>query len=379
MLRAMYKTKCVPFETIKAVTLVAHLFYMSALQMRALMGIFKDTSVRAEFLVRLFLRLMDMHNEKIFRARFEDHNEVMRLQHRLGHVTFFPFIQPEQATFELNFSVYDQRLAMHILMSITAKEAYPNLREYSYTLPDGTVVDLNMGIPRSWEVLDRLPKTGVFRAKYNGAPEDRVYKERQRLMAKYGFWRSPPENEVMWWSLIQECPVDVVEFVEFIYTKYGNIWKVFKIIDGEDGNGEITLVEFREGIEEMNCKKFNGKNKDERIVNVFRYLDPSGEGQVSKGEWGVLEQIMMEMKLSIKEFVQFCERTFGDDIMDAWDELDADGSGEIDKTEWVDCCNNLGFFGLTDPIFSYLDKRDVDAINQEDFQYLKTFQDKNKS
>merc|ERR1712100_701346 len=151
-------------------------------------------------------------------------------------------------------------------------------------------------------------------------------------------------------------PMDVVEFVEFCYSgqeklidvlaansktskeklkKLHPLDMVFRIIDGEDGNGEISLREFEEGIEEMSCKKFDPKDKTDppkstRISSVFRYLDPSGEGTVSKDEWGVLKQLWNEINLSIKEFVDFCERTFEGDLSAAWKLLDADESGAID-------------------------------------------------
>jgi len=198
-------------------------------------------------------------------------------------------------------------------------------------------------------------------------------------MKKYGYWNEPPESEVMWWSSIQEAPLDVVEFVEFIYTKYRDIWKPFKIIDGPDGQGQINLRAFEEGIDNMKCKKFNGKNKQERIMTVFRYLDPSGEGQVSEGEWGVLEQLFNEIQLSIKEFVAFCERTFGPNLKDAWDALDDDGSGEIDENEWNSACQQLGFFGLTSPIFNFLDADDEGTVSLDEFELLNSFQTKYKS
>lgn len=377
ILAAVYRGECSAADKVEALTMLSHWFYLTCLQMRELIGLFKDHDVRAELLVRFFLRLVDIHNEKIIRSRFESVVEFQHLQSRLGHTTYFPFIQPEQASFELDLAVHDQRLAFHILLTIAAKEGRDHLRDYSLVHPDGTLENFTAGMPRSWDIYERIPKGGIFRAKYNCAPEDRSYSERAKLLQKYGFW-TPPEDEkqVMWWSSIAECPIDVVEFVQFIYTKYRCIWKVFKMIDGEDGNGQITLQEFTAGLETLKCTKFNGKDKQQRIVNVFRYLDPSGEGQVSEGEWGILEQLFDEIQLSIKEFVDFCERIFGDDLLQAWHEIDKDGGGDIDREEWNAACEELGFFGLVQPIFDFLDQDDEGTVSLQEFRLLESFQAK---
>merc|ERR1712096_155885 len=99
----------------------------------------------------------------------------------------------------------------------------------------------------------------------------------------------------------------------------------------------------------MECKKFDGPNKEKRIHALFRYLDPSGEGQVSESEWTVLDLLKSEINLSIKEFVQFLERTFGGDLEHAWEYLDGDGGGEIDDAEWVQGIQDIGYFGPTIP------------------------------
>merc|ERR1719454_905572 len=96
------------------------------------------------------------------------------------------------------------------------------------------------------------------------------------------------------------------------------------------------------------------QDEKERIKNVFRYLDPSGEGGVSLEEFQVLELLWSEVQLCIREFVQFLDRTIGDDLDEVWDFFDEDGGGEIDMEEWKDACANLGYFGPVGPIFRFL-------------------------
>merc|ERR1712110_454561 len=121
--------------------------------------------------------------------------------------------------------------------------------DFSLTYPDGTLdrTVQEMGIPTSWQFFEKMPKIGTLRAKYICSPEDRCLAERARLMERFGFWHAPTsEAEVMWWSSITECPEDVVEFVDFISAHYSDIYKAFRVIDGPDGNGEISLREFEE-------------------------------------------------------------------------------------------------------------------------------------
>jgi hypothetical protein len=112
--------------------------------------------------------------------------------------------------------------------------------------------------------------------------------------------------------------------------KFSNVYEAFTLIDGPGGNGVITILEFRDGLKELKFERFKTPRKDgivadehKRINDVFRYLDPGGEGSVSKAEWGVLDQLWYEYQLCIHEFVHFLQRTFGDDLMIAWGFLEA--------------------------------------------------------
>lgn len=374
ILVSLQHAECSPWNRINAIAPTSHYWYLTSLQMRGLMGIFKDSAVRAEIFVRLALRLIDVHNEKIFRARFEDESEFGRLLSRLGHAAFFPFIQPEQTKFHFNYEIYDQRLAANMLVGLAREESAGNIIDFVYTRADGTVDPLPVGIPRSWESFDKMPVDGTFTCTYVCAPEDRKYAKRKALSKTYGYSIAPEQqNDVMWWSSIATCPEDVVEFVEFINSNFKNIWRPFRIIDGPDGNGEISFIEFQQGIKKLKCKKFVGPDEDERIRNVFKYLDPSGEGKVSKGEWSVLQQLYEEIRLSIQEFVEFCVRTFGG-LEEAWEQLDDDDSGEIDEEEWSQALQRAGFFGLARPIFSFLDKDDEGTVSLDEFELLEDFQ-----
>merc|ERR1712107_607114 len=167
-----------------------------------------------------------------------------------------------------------------------------------------------------------------------------------------------------------ELPSCVLEYLEFLMSKFSNVRDAFKEIDGPGGNGVISLREFEESVVDMGCRKFKGRGAKQEIQETFRFLDPSGEGQVSAEEWTVLEQFWREIEQSIVEFVKFCRRTFGEDLQEAWNAIDEDGSGSITEDEWCDLCKKAGYLGPSKPIFNYLDKDDEGTVSQDEFEEL---------
>lgn len=377
VLVTLQASECPSACQINALRMTSHLMYIESMALRKMLGCFREESVRADSFVLFFNRVVDMHNEKVFRVRFETDEEIRRLLLRLGYSTYFPFIQPEQAQFRFDFQFHDQRLAANVLLYLSSKERRDNIRNPVFIRADGTQDPLASGIPRSWDQFDRMPKGGIFTCTYTCSPEDRLFAVRVRLLDTYGNWKcNCPEPEVMWWASLAQAPEDILEYVEFLMGRYPDVWAAFLDIDGPDGNGVISLREFEEGYEAMDCQKFEGDDEKDRVRAIFRYLDPSGEGQVSLDEWGFLDQFWKEINLSIKEFVEFCERTFGQDLGDAWQYLDADGSGDLDEDEWCSALQEVGYFGPSKPIFNFLDKDDEGTVSLDEFEFLATFQDK---
>lgn len=379
VLVSLADSECTPVGKIKALRMVSHFFYLNSLQMREMLGAFKEESMRAEAFITLYLRVVDVHNSKVFRVRFADQAELRKLQERLGYVTFFPFIQPENARFELDFQFYDQRLAANLLITLGTKEGSGNIRDYEFTLMDGTKDPLPLGIPRSWEKFSEIPKGGVFKATYTCGPESRKFEARKRLAESWGnYVIDCGGDEVMWWTGLTEPPEDVLDLLEWIIGKYSNPKQAFKAIDGDGGNGVITLREFEESLKELKCTKFEGKDEKERVLKVFRYLDPGGEGSVSEDEWMILDQLWKEYQLSISEFVHYLQRQFGDNLADAWAFLDDDDSGELTLDEWVQAVESIGFFGPSKVVFGLIDNSDDGSISIDEFEVLEAYKKKPK-
>jgi len=361
----------------------AHRLSLLCVQLRQLLGVYEDVVPRGDIFVLMYFRVVDIQNEKVFRVGFENAEMYSKLSNSLGHATSFPFIQPEQFSFQYDLSFNDQRVATLIIFKLLAAEAAGNLKEADYKSPSGNKADETS----FWRALkdgslDKLPPNGVFKGKYICAPEQRNYKTRCKLIETYGLWRvGVPEGKVLWWASLFEAPPDVLEFTEWLLPRVKDVASAFYLIDGSVpggsvSNGEITLKEFEAGLLSMGCKKFAGPNEKQTIASIFRYLDPTGEGAISKGEWSVLESLWQEMALSIQEFVRFLGRTIGGSLQQWWEAIDVNSSDDISFDEWAEICKRVGFFGAVRQIFNFLDKDDEGHVSFSEFEALSVFESK---
>lgn len=262
-------------------------------------------------------------------------------------------------------------------MQLAAKEGTKNIRRPLFVDADGVKNDFEAGVPPSWQDFGTMPTEGVFKCTYICSPEDRKFGVRAGLLQKYGHWKvAAKEKDVMWWSCLSETPEDVCEFMEYIMGNFSDVRAAFISLDGPEGSGLISYTEFVTGLKMLNFTKFAGEEENIRILNVFRYLDPGGEGSVSEAEWLVLEQLYEEMCMTLADFVKVLRRavpTLDEEEFwrDVWGALDADGSGEISQAEWEEGVRHgLRFFGPCDAIFRFLDKDDDGKICYEEFKAL---------
>lgn len=370
---------CSYTDKLTALRMASHTIYVTALQLRSLMGNFDDMEALVEMIVLFFVRVIDMHNEKVFRVRIEDQFLMEQLRKRLGYIAMFPFIQPEQARFHLEFGTYETRIVANMLMNLSKMENVNNLRDPIYIKEDGKRDWLPQGIYRSWEVLDKMPRGGYFDISYVNAPENRNFEYRKYLFESYGHWHlTAREDEVMWWASLTEAPPDALEFCEFLIAKYENPKNAFAEIAKMCNTEVFTKENLQHAYQAMKCDKFHGKDEMERITAVFRWLDVSSEGTVSEDEFGMLDLLFKEIEQSITEFVEYCERASGDDLENwvekTWNAMDDDKSGEIDVDEWRAACAKIRYRGPIKPIFNYLDQDDEGHISWEEFQALRKFQ-----
>eukprot|EP00927_Polykrikos_kofoidii_P070531 TRINITY_DN668_c1_g1_i1.p1 TRINITY_DN668_c1_g1~~TRINITY_DN668_c1_g1_i1.p1 ORF type:complete len:1386 (-),score=199.98 TRINITY_DN668_c1_g1_i1:292-4449(-) len=374
VLRVMQLSDCSPREKVESLRRFSHFVYCKAMLVRELIKIFHDREMVMELFVMLFFRILDIHNEKIARCCFQQ-DEIIYLSQRLGFVAMFPYLQPEQSEVKLNLSYHDQRVAMMILSVLASKETRTNIRNYSLRHSDGSLERLLQGVPKQWaEAFDSIPKAGVFKAEYVCSPETRNFAARKSLLRTYGFWQTKVEHrEVNWWMGLRNIPSDVLVFVQYLGKRFTNMTAAFRAIDGPNGNGSISRMELEESVTSMGCKRFKGHDSKQRITTLYRFLDMNCNGHVSIHEFLVLQQLYREIGLCIREFVNFVERAWGDDIQAIWAVVATDDSNDVSFQAWSDFCCDLGFSWHCRELFDFVDYDGRGAISFQEFEVLFTF------
>eukprot|EP00928_Gymnodinium_smaydae_P008541 TRINITY_DN13105_c1_g1_i1.p1 TRINITY_DN13105_c1_g1~~TRINITY_DN13105_c1_g1_i1.p1 ORF type:complete len:1382 (+),score=161.67 TRINITY_DN13105_c1_g1_i1:110-4255(+) len=385
IIEALTSSSCSPDMQVIALRTHAHLLTLRSLQLRRLLGTFSSELLRAEIYVLLFFRVVDMENEKIFRARLADtRREYAALQRRLGHASSFPYLQPENYRFSFDLRFNDQRLAAHAIFQLCAAENADNLKDLTYEPVSGGV-DANTfwTLAKEAKTVDKMPVEGVVGGLYTCASGNRNLKERLRLLETFGFW-SPdiPESSIRWWSSLQEAPRDVLVLVEWLLPRYSDVPVAFDDLQshvpspGVATSGVLVGKEFESGLLALGCNRFAGSDERQRISGVFKYLDMAGEGAVSQVAWSALGPVCEEARLVIAELVAFFMKISKGDPALWWQALlkncrsrnaNADG---LDFDAWKDACKSLGYSGDVRQAFMFADKDGGGRISADGLQAL---------
>jgi len=251
----------------------------------------------------------------------------------------------------LNLGTYEGRLAASLAVGLALKERLQNIRNPVLLFPNGSRYNFVMGMPLSWEHFDQVPSSGFLSFRYVCAPEDRNSPLRFSMALKYGSWRiNPAVDKVIYWSALSEAPDSVLTVLYYILQDFKDVWGCWKKLCGS-GLSSVSISQFKISMKKFKWKKLS--KHPEQVIEIFRFLDPDESGEVSSHEWCVLHQLWKELNLSILEFLQYLDRTFGSCFDTAWKNLDADDSGEIDREEWAEAVSAIGYFGEGTPIFNY--------------------------
>jgi len=344
--------------------------FLTCEQLRKLLVRIDIHSVRHDIFIMFIFRLVDIHNEKLCRAKFTQ-AEVAALLNRLGHTTFFPFIQVEQVKFELDFAMHDQRMAAFILLNLHEKEQ-GELRHASYVREDGTLDKFPHGVPRSWHILEKVPAGGVARFDYLAAFSCMNFPYRHSLLETYGRWKAKKErSEVTWWRGLTETPDDVVLFAICTKRMFPSIDVAFQAFLKDEKLKTLNWNSFLAAMQEMHWKWFHLPEAKKRLHKIFDMLAVwKKTREVTLEEFRVLGQVCDEMELQLREFKEFAGWRFGGHVDQLWSFVDAQKLGRISSEQWQTEMNNAGYFGdatllirlATDGCREYLAKEVVEAL-----------------
>lgn len=332
---------------------LADRIYLSAAQCRQLVAVFGDRTFRLEALTFLLLRLSDPQNMKMIVSRIAP-DEWDELKLRLGTLTLFPYIQPEQYRFVFDTTIPEDRLAACLTVRMNLKESpgrLGNLRQPRLVLTDKSEFAFDRGVPATWKDLQTIPN-GLLSWQYMAAPEDRSLDMRIENLLRYGGWNTEIQSsKVIWWADVQAVPEAVSTFLVHVMRHFKhNLRAAFQMIDGPDGNGKLSLREFKDAFGRLGWREFKDS---EKAVELFRYLDPDRGGSISWEEWQVMDNLLKELQLAILELLQYVDRTFGS-VEVAYEFLDKDGSDSVDLDEWCQAIKSMGYHGPSGVIYKYL-------------------------
>jgi len=365
LLTALRRTGCSSAEKLAALRGCSQYLYLTCSQLRSLLGCFDNKDARLDAFVMLLFRLVDIHNEKMCRARFSN-ADLASLLHRLGHVTYFPFVQVEQMRFELDFSVHDQRLAAHLLMNLHDKE-HGEFRNTSYVRADGSVDTFPHGVPRSWLHLEKIPPGGVAHFQYMASSRALDYGHRQLLLETYGGWKQKlPADQVRWWRKLGDVPKDVLIFTLLIKKKFPGVDVAFQALVGDASLRGLNWKTFLEGMLELKWKWFTGPEGKKRLNRVFDYLSAwKKDREVLAQEWAVLDQILEEMELQLQEFQEFVVRIFDGNFETFWAAVDKAGNGKVPVEDWQRQLEQYGYFGDAEDLIALVLDSSSKSVTKE--------------
>jgi len=331
---------------------VSDRLYLSSMQCRQLVGVFGDSESRMEVLCCVLTRLSDPQNMKLVQSRL-DAADWQELRKRMGTLTLFPYIQPEQASFVFDTSIPEDRVAASLIVKLNHKETKrSNIRDPRFVMVDKSDFAFDRGVPLGWQNDQAIPSGGILTWQYMCSPEDRSMEMRKDFLIRYGGWNVDISNlNVTWCSFLQGVPSAVSSFLIHVMRHFKNdLRAAFRMIDGPDGNGKLTLMEFKMAVANLGWTEFQDPEKG---TEIFRYLDPDGGGSITYDEWQVMNGLLKELQLTVLELLQHVDYTFGN-IEVAHALLDKDGSRAVEFGEWQKATNSMGYFGPSEVIYRYL-------------------------
>eukprot|EP00930_Biecheleria_cincta_P016398 TRINITY_DN13353_c1_g1_i3.p1 TRINITY_DN13353_c1_g1~~TRINITY_DN13353_c1_g1_i3.p1 ORF type:complete len:1543 (-),score=251.14 TRINITY_DN13353_c1_g1_i3:233-4861(-) len=370
--------------------------WITCSQLRSLLCSFPKRADRKEVLSMWFLRCVDWPiNSKLCEAKFNT-ADWAELTESLGYLYLFPYFQPELSAYCFDLASGEQRRCLHLIIKLANSEHVSNVKqtEVDWNGPNGLVPHFEpftAGIPMSWDQYDFINTKGVVRLRYSCAVDHVNIKARKRLAATSGGWSNLPQNpqgSVEHWAVLNHIPNNVVRVIVFLIRNWKSIDAAFENCN-LDGDSSLNHREFVERLARVGCcrspKKKGAKNEPEgenydaedpaqleALSSVYRFLDSSNDGEISRNEFSVLRAVWKEIEQSMHELHK--------DIMYHYESLesahmtaDLNANGGLSKKEYYLLLARCDFDGPSEQIFMYLDRNANDEISKDEFMLLELY------
>ncbi|CAJ1340418.1 unnamed protein product, partial [Effrenium voratum] len=369
-------------------------------QLRNLLCIFLNRQDRGDILVAFFLRCVDWPiNGKCCLPKF---NLAQRheLFARLGWMNLFSYGQPEMSTHTFDLAVWEQRRCFHTMVRLSSSEDAVNIKnpmlDKDANPNTPSFQPFVAGIPKSWDDMDNIPTQGLVQCTYNCAVDRQNLKARRRLASNVGGWIYLPDTPFDFWSCLEDVPPDVLKVVMFMIRTWKSTDAAFSALNVQPDN-MLNHKEFVEGLTKVGCCKTRRPRQKgnlltmsagargmlspkedeedsaqvEAISSVFRYLDTSHDGDISRKEFETLERVWRELQQSMYELKRDLDVFYGS-LQKAFEAIDVDESGAISFQEFRKCVEATHFDGPINEIFMFLDLNSDNEIDGEEFFVLET-------
>eukprot|EP00929_Paragymnodinium_shiwhaense_P094911 TRINITY_DN5576_c0_g1_i2.p1 TRINITY_DN5576_c0_g1~~TRINITY_DN5576_c0_g1_i2.p1 ORF type:complete len:1720 (-),score=341.75 TRINITY_DN5576_c0_g1_i2:98-5257(-) len=400
-------------------------YYFRCGQLRELLCFFRDREVRSDCLVYLFLRCVDWPlNAKLVRPKFTE-KAWRRIRKRIGHINLFLVFQPENVFVSLDLSVLEEKRILHSLLRLAQAEHPTNLKRPRIDWTGGGNWDSFVsGIPLSWDNFDVIPNKGVFEATYMCSMEFVRLRSRRRL-AGSGLcgWTTMPEEpaelakELHFWAVLDDVPNEVVRVLVFLVGWAPDLKEAFRRCDASN-KGCLNHKEFvhqlalagccrpvhcqpgsptgkprstksapksqaksaapsASGVEANSSTKEShapghaddNKEQIDALTQVYRYLDTTNDGDISKKEFETLEAIWREMWQSMFELkTLLCDCLGG--LTEVWQAFDREDEDHMVFAEFEKLVLMANYDGPTRQIYMYLDADNDERISLEEWLHL---------
>mmetsp|Transcript_39086 Transcript_39086/g.101018 ORF Transcript_39086/g.101018 Transcript_39086/m.101018 type:complete len:222 (-) Transcript_39086:71-736(-) len=185
--------------------------------------------------------------------------------------------------------------------------------------------------------------------------------------------------------VLDDVPGEVVRCLVFMILYFDSVPAAFGFCD-QNKDGKLNHKEFVQRLSTTGCllgpivkpeevmrsplgEAAAQEKQTELLTSVYRFLDSSNNGEISRREFNLLQAIWSELHQSMVEFRNHVVDCFGS-LDEGWEFADANGDGHLEWSEFDALAGVYHFDGPVRQIFLYLDKDEDEKIRHADWMVI---------